>query len=476
MNTSYRPIVPIIALVLITLLCLSLRDEIVLRFMAHAGLNGLIVATFFFGLVLAGLNWWHVVHTAKSITLWQRAVEMESVDPFSIQEIINLADKSVLRSTQMRAVIERSNKNRTIGFTDVEARLIKTKLGARLGRLRGRVSYMTATLIMLGLIGTFWGLLETINSVGEAMHAVVETMDKATQTVSNDADPMAKAQSTDKMFIDFLGSVSAPLQGMGVAFSASLFGLCGSLILGLMGVLFSKIQDRFVEDLSIWIDDHIDNTPVYKEKISANPAANAVTELTKSLEQHLGAHSTNLSVVASMAKNLERHLEDSGTRIEAALHSSSNAAVAQIVDAIEAGIQRAIESTVRAIFADLQKNLNKNLEQIVALLEQTLKEKFGPSFLELINNTKDIKNGVNRFSTLVGAWQDYVLTLERSRTQERDILLSQLEALVMTTGVSVDTERQDIAQRFADIRDSLASIDKAVSSSAIFNPTKSTQG
>ena len=112
MNTSYRPIVPIIALVLITLLCLSLRDEIVLRFMAHAGLNGLIVATFFLGLVLAGLNWWHVVRTAKSITLWQRVVEMGTIDPFAVQEIIDLADTSILRSTQMRAVIERSKKNR----------------------------------------------------------------------------------------------------------------------------------------------------------------------------------------------------------------------------------------------------------------------------------------------------------------------------------------------------------------------------
>lgn len=475
MNTSYRPIVPSITLVVIAFFCFSLRDEIVLRFMAHAGLNGFIVATFFVGLVFAGLNWWHVVRTARSIALWERVVGAGNIDPFFVKEIVDLADTGILRSTQMRGVIERSKENRKIGFTDTEARLIKTKLGARLGRLRGRVSYMTATLIMLGLIGTFWGLLETINSVGDAMHAVVETMDKATQKGNNDVDPIEKAQSADKMFIDFLGSVSAPLQGMGIAFSASLFGLCGSLILGLMGVLFSKIQDRFVEDLSVWIDDHIDNAPTYKEAISSNPTANAVTELTKSLEQHLGAHSTNLSVVASMAKNLERHLEDSGTRIEAALHSSSNAAAVQIIDAIEAGVQRAIESTVRAIFADLQKNLNKNLEHIVTLLEQTLKEKLSPVFFELIDNTREIKNGVNRFATLIGVFQYYILTIESARTQERDILLSQIEALVMTTANSVDTERFDIEKGFSDLRAHLASIDKAVSGGIILSSADKVQ-
>jgi hypothetical protein len=109
-------------------------------------------------------------------------------------------------------------------------------VAARLDEGREISRYMIGLLVFLGLLGTFWGLLQTIGAVG----AVVGSID----TASTDFDAMMQ---------QLKGGLDAPLSGMSTAFSSSLFGLAGSLILGFLDLQLGQAMGRFFNELEDWL-------------------------------------------------------------------------------------------------------------------------------------------------------------------------------------------------------------------------------
>ena len=109
-------------------------------------------------------------------------------------------------------------------------------IGARLDESRDISRYLISLLIFLGLLGTFWGLLQTIFSVGD----VVQSLSVGDGDIS-------------AIFRDFKLGLLAPLAGMGTAFSSSLFGLAGSLVLGFLNLQSTQAQNRFYNDLEEWL-------------------------------------------------------------------------------------------------------------------------------------------------------------------------------------------------------------------------------
>jgi hypothetical protein len=103
---------------------------------------------------------------------------------------------------------------------------------------------LTGLLVFLGLLGTFWGLLQTISSVG----ATIQSLDVG----SGDAAVI---------FEDLKAGLEAPLGGMGTAFSSSLFGLAGSLILGFLDLQAGQAQNMFYNDLEDWLSTVTDLDP-----------------------------------------------------------------------------------------------------------------------------------------------------------------------------------------------------------------------
>ena len=89
--------------------------------------------------------------------------------------------------------------------------------------------------MFLGLLGTFWGLIETVGSVGTIINGL---------KVGGDADSVFDALKE---------GLAAPLGGMGISFSSSLFGLAGSLILGFLDLQTSQAQNRFYTNLEDWL-------------------------------------------------------------------------------------------------------------------------------------------------------------------------------------------------------------------------------
>ena len=130
-----------------------------------------------------------------------------------------------------------SDENRlTNNMSAQSMRSVLDGVAVRLDESREISRYLIGLLVFLGLLGTFWGLLETIQAVG----FVVSGID--TQTAD-----------FGKLMQEFKSGLDAPLSGMATAFSSTLFGLAGSLILGFLDLQLGQASSRFYSDLEDWL-------------------------------------------------------------------------------------------------------------------------------------------------------------------------------------------------------------------------------
>ena len=116
-------------------------------------------------------------------------------------------------------------------FSQSSMKSIMESLDGRLAENREMSRYLIGLSVFLGLLGTFWGLLETINSVA----ITVKSLDFS--------------ENTQKLFKVLKQGLEEPLSGMGTAFSSSLFGLGGSLILGFLDIQLGQAQNRFYNEV-----------------------------------------------------------------------------------------------------------------------------------------------------------------------------------------------------------------------------------
>jgi hypothetical protein len=112
---------------------------------------------------------------------------------------------------------------------------ILDSIAVRLDEAREISRYMTGLLVFLGLLGTFWGLIETVSSVGSVINNL---------KVGGDSGAV---------FDSLREGLAAPLGGMGISFSSSLFGLAGSLVLGFLDLQMGQAQNRFHTELEDWL-------------------------------------------------------------------------------------------------------------------------------------------------------------------------------------------------------------------------------
>jgi hypothetical protein len=115
-------------------------------------------------------------------------------------------------------------------------RSILDSIASRLDESRELSRYMTGLLIFLGLLGTFWGLLLTVHSVAD----VIGSMSVGSGDVN-------------ALFEQLKSGLARPLQGMGTAFSSSMLGLAGALVLGFLDLTAGQAQNRFFNELEEWL-------------------------------------------------------------------------------------------------------------------------------------------------------------------------------------------------------------------------------
>jgi len=109
-------------------------------------------------------------------------------------------------------------------------------IASRLDESRELSRYMTGLLIFLGLLGTFWGLLKTISAVSEVI-----------------AGMSVGSGDVNTLFEQLKSGLVKPLAGMGTAFSASMYGLAGALVLGFLDLTAGQAQNRFFNELEDWL-------------------------------------------------------------------------------------------------------------------------------------------------------------------------------------------------------------------------------
>lgn len=193
-------------------------------FMANPFLNGVIIGTLLLGMF----------HSYRMV--WRLFPEVKWVNRF------READAEGLRQPQLLGPMATLLRNRqTAMLSPVSMRSLLDSLASRLDESRDLSRYMVGLLIFLGLLGTFWGLLETVSSVGDAIRALD-----------------VGAAQTSTMFDELKRGLEKPLAGMGLSFSSSLFGLSGSLILGFLDLKAAQAQNRFYHDLEDWLSTFTD--------------------------------------------------------------------------------------------------------------------------------------------------------------------------------------------------------------------------
>src|SRR5215207_4522792 len=212
----------LVFLVLCALVMVVLYKQIITAFFANPGLNALIGAVLLIGIILS---------FRQVIRLYP---EVAWVNNFRIADPGLAIERRPTLLAPMAAILggERSGR---MTISQQTMRHLLDSIATRLDEARDISRYMTGLLVFLGLLGTFWGLIETVGSVGKVIEGL---------KVGGDAG---------SLFDTLQEGLAAPLAGMGISFSSSLFGLAGSLILGFLDLQSSQAQNRFYTDLEDWL-------------------------------------------------------------------------------------------------------------------------------------------------------------------------------------------------------------------------------
>jgi hypothetical protein len=159
-------------------------------------------------------------------------------------------------------------------------------IATRLDEARDISRYMTGLLVFLGLLGTFWGLIETVGSVGKVIDGL---------KVGGDAGAL---------FDTLKEGLAAPLGGMGISFSSSLFGLAGSLILGFLDLQSSQAQNRFYTDLEDWLATTVREYSGESAAGASGDLQNAIERLRASMEEG-GNNRGTTAAMANLAEAIQ---------------------------------------------------------------------------------------------------------------------------------------------------------------------------
>jgi hypothetical protein len=226
-------------LILGILVAVILYRQIWQAFLANPGLNALIICVLLIGIILS----YRQVFRLFPEVAWVNGFRLADPGLVSARPPVLLAPMAAILGDRAGRMTISSQIMR--GLLD--------SIATRLDEARDISRYMTGLLVFLGLLGTFWGLIETVGSVGKVIDGL---------KVGGDAGAVFDALKE---------GLAAPLGGMGISFSSSLFGLAGSLVLGFLDLQSSQAQNRFYLDLEDWL-----STTVRDLEVAAHPTTDGV--------------------------------------------------------------------------------------------------------------------------------------------------------------------------------------------------------
>lgn len=286
-------------------------------------LNGLIIFVLFVGILYS---------FRQVIRLYP---EIRWVNAFRIADPgLAISHKPVLLAPMATMLRDRTG---TLSLSTTSMRSIMDSIGSRLDEARDTGRYMIGLLVFLGLLGTFWGLLETITSVG----VTINSLD-------------TRANESALVFEELKSGLAAPLKGMGTAFSSSLLGLAGSLVLGFLELQSSHAQNRFYNELEEWLSGITELTPGSgaADQMSRQ-LYSAVFEMQRSITELTDRLQSALPLERSQGGDAVRDLAQGVNELVTQMRAEQNV-VRQWVDE-----QAAQQNQVTGMLRELASNIGK---------------------------------------------------------------------------------------------------------------------
>jgi hypothetical protein len=245
-----------------------------------------------------------------------------------------------LKQIDGRFVFKSSVINRLIENTDMS-----------LSSVRETSRYLVGLLVFLGLLGTFWGLLKTIGSVGN----VISGLGIDDTNVAG-------------FFNSLKDGLNAPLQGMSIAFSSSLLGLAGSLILGFMDINLGQAQNKF----SLFFEKTLENNSIpdlLNSSTSDNLSKQALQKIYDNLDsvvyslkqtsENQNEINSNLSKLNEQIKNVNSNSAGIDEKLSNFLSTQLNtqSSILQLINKINE--QGFLDDSTKKIFADLNQSIQE---------------------------------------------------------------------------------------------------------------------
>ncbi len=247
--------------------CVLLIETLKTAFLANWGFNSLILAVLLVGIIV----------NFRQVLVLQ--IEIDWIKLFRTGEAgLSLATEPRLLKPLARH-ISGLRKDR-FRLSALSLRTVLDGIHERLDESREISHYITSTLIFLGLLGTFWGLLGTVSAVGQVINGL---------DIGGNSD-------LNSVFSNLKMGLQTPLSGMGTAFSSSLFGLGGSLVLGFLDIQASHAQNRFFNGLEEWLSGvtQLIDAPSSNKNTNSN-ASNLFTDNTEDTEHTKDIENTEIA-------------------------------------------------------------------------------------------------------------------------------------------------------------------------------------
>ena len=324
-----------------------LAGELQGAFLANPALNGVIL-----GVLVLG-----IAYIMRQVL--QLKPEVDWIETYRRNEPGLSVQKAPTLLAPMAAMLgERPGQ---FSLSAVSMRSLLDSISARLDESRDISRYLIGLLIFLGLLGTFWGLLETVASVGTTVRSM-----------------SLSSGDFETLFAELQRGLGAPLSGMATAFSSSLFGLAGSLVLGFLDLQAGQAQNRFYMDLEEWLSsitrlssggvaEGDQSVPAYVSALleqTADSLDNLQRVISRGEDTRISANATLLQLTDKLAtlSDQMRAEQDLMVRLAEA-QREIKPVLGRLADTMEHVADRGLDETSRSHLKNLDVYVKRLLEE-----------------------------------------------------------------------------------------------------------------
>ena len=317
------------------LLCIWVHNGIYQAFSSNPIFNTGILVTLLLGMVAAYRQIGRIDSSVKWIHGFKGSQGAPSEPPFLLVPIAS--------------VLQKNDSMPYIGATSLRAML--DGVFTRVDESRDLSRYLMNVLILLGLLGTFWGLLQTVGGIGSVIGG------------------LSLGEGDLKLVFDrFKDGLQKPLVGMGISFSASLFGLASSLVLGFLDLQTGRAQNVFCCELEEWLGrrsaisestfSHTAPPASYQEAIVVT-LTEQLERLQRTMRQQFDLQSAeqgNIRALSETVFALSDNLKSRNVLLAklTQLQNETTPAIAQLTDVVQRSNAAHVEEHVRNVDLSLR--------------------------------------------------------------------------------------------------------------------------